>query len=42
MRKIIPPAMYLGDITSGKQVDAQNRKCPNRHMGKVSKSRDNR
>ena len=41
MRKIIPPGPYLGQITSGKRVGAQNRKGPKRHMGKVPKSKNN-
>ena len=41
MRKIILPGSYLGQITPGKQVGAQNWKCPNRDMEKVAESRNN-
>ena len=32
---------YLGQITSGKRVGTQNRKCPSRDMQKNSKSQNN-
>ena len=41
MREIIPPGRYLGQITSGKRVGAQNWKCPNRDMEKDSELRNN-
>ena len=41
MRKIIPPGSYLGQITSGKRVGAQNWKCPNKDMEKVAESQNN-
>ena len=41
MREIIPPGRYLGQITPGKRVGAQNWKCPNRDMEKVSELGNN-